>query len=233
MLSLQEKILRSFETVASPVALVSDPDSILAEERIAKVLSEHGYEQIIYDDPIAFRFAYESVYRQTSSKAPKVIMVVVLREPKHNLRNLPYDLLQVGTQLSFSMAELFPKLSYPVIKELEHTQLDKLYNAYSNYQGEQLSDTATKEFLIKNIYDIAPEMIRTRADLIKILISKHLKSIDIPKIINDYLIDLLHGNPDFADWPLETIVCERAEFLLFLQESWENTLPRWLVNQEV
>jgi len=118
--------------------------------------------------------------------------------------------------------ELFPKLSYTVIKELEHTQLDKLYNAYINYQGEQLSDTATKEFLLKNIYDIAPEMIRTRADLIKVLISKHLKNIDIPKIIDDYLIDLLHRNPEFTDWPLETIVCERAEFLLFLQESWEN-----------
>ena len=222
MLSLREEVLRRFETITSPIVLVSDPDSLLAEEQIAEILSEHEYKQVIYDDPIALRFAYESAYRQTSGgKVLEGVMVVVLREPKHNLWNLPYDILQVGTQLSFSMAELFPKLSYPVIKELEHTQLDKLYNVYINYQGEQLSDTATKELVIKNIYDIAPEMIRTRADLIKVLTLKHLKSAAMPKIIDNYLIDSLRRNPEFADWPLETIVSQRAEFVLFLQKSWE------------
>jgi len=226
MLNFHEKILQNLQTVTSPVALVSDPDGILDEERIAKLLSEHGYEQIIYDDPIAFRFAYTSIYDQRSDKAPKGIRIVVLRRPKHDLRNLPYDLLQGATQISFSLAELFPNLSYPIIKELEHTQLDKLYNAYVEYQGEQLSDTATKEFLLKNIYGIALEMIKTRADLIKILISKHLESIDIPKIIGDYFIHLLQRNPEFDDWPLEKIVYQRAELLLFLQESWKNYITK-------
>jgi hypothetical protein len=39
--------------------------------------------------------------------------VVVLRAETQELRTLPYDLLQAGRQLSFSLRDLFPNLSYP------------------------------------------------------------------------------------------------------------------------
>ena len=38
MLSLREEVLRRFETITSPIVLVSDPDSLLAEEHVAEIL---------------------------------------------------------------------------------------------------------------------------------------------------------------------------------------------------
>ena len=45
------------------------------------------------------------------------------------MRALPHDLLQAGRQVSFNLGELFPNLSYPVIRTLERSHLDTLYEA--------------------------------------------------------------------------------------------------------
>ena len=42
--------------------LAADPDELLLEERMLQRIDELGFDLLTYDDPIAFRFAYESRY---------------------------------------------------------------------------------------------------------------------------------------------------------------------------
>ncbi len=64
-----------------------------------------------------------------------------------DLGSLPYDLLQAGRKLSFSLGDLFPNLSYPVIEMLDRSDLDALYLAELQYNPDKLGDNATKDFV--------------------------------------------------------------------------------------
>ena len=41
------------------------------------------------------------------------------------------------------------------------------------------------------------------------LCERHYRKLSIPAMLDDYLIATLRQNPDFQDWPLETIVPNR------------------------
>ena len=59
----RNQILKEFTPQVSRLTLVADPDGLLTEEGVLQGLRERGFELIPFEDPIAFRFAYESKYR--------------------------------------------------------------------------------------------------------------------------------------------------------------------------
>ena len=63
MRSWRESILNDFVPNVSKLTLVADPDSLLTEETLALELRSRGFELIEFDDPVEFRYAYESTYR--------------------------------------------------------------------------------------------------------------------------------------------------------------------------
>jgi hypothetical protein len=58
--SWRDEILAEFPPSVYRLTLVADPDELLAEEGVAAALGKRGYEMLNYEDPIAFRYAYES-----------------------------------------------------------------------------------------------------------------------------------------------------------------------------
>ncbi len=63
MADWRDSILKNFQTQISRLTLVADPDGLLTEERMLSAIKDRGFDLIPFDDPIAFRFAYESQYR--------------------------------------------------------------------------------------------------------------------------------------------------------------------------
>ena len=59
---------------------------------------------------------------------------VVLRDEAPNLDAIPYDVLQAGRRLSFSLGDLFPHLSGPVVGALDRGDLDALHAAQGALQ---------------------------------------------------------------------------------------------------
>lgn len=215
----RENILKQFRRGSARLTLVSDPDGLLAEERMVKAVQERGFEIIPFDDPVAFRFAYESKYRSAWDDGRPTELVVVLRS-QQELGKLPYDLLKAGRQLAFALHKLFPKLSYPVIEALDRSKLDSLYDAYQQYDGSTLGDRATKEFVLTHCFGIVPKLVKTPVDLLKLLLSRHYKGVAVPEPLDDLLLEALKAERAFADWPLDAIVRHRDAFLKFLQEKW-------------
>src|SRR5947207_14174195 len=115
MANWRDNILKHFKPRISRLTLVADPDGLLTEEGMLSAIRDRGFDLIPFDDSIAFRFAYESSYRSQWDNGQKTDLVVILRSPEQQLRNLPFDLLKAGRQLTFALHQLFPKLNYPVI----------------------------------------------------------------------------------------------------------------------
>ena len=224
--SWRDQILKEFIPKVARLTLVADPDGLLLEERILEEIRKRGFELIPFEDHVAFRYAYESKFRSRWDRGEQTDLVVALRSQKSDLGSLPHDLLQASRKLSFNLGEIFPNLSYPVVTTLDRSNLDILYEAQKRHAPGQLGDNATKEFILRHVFEIAPELIKKPSDLLRVLLRRHYRGQLIPTLLDERLIQLLRQNNTFDEWPLEAIVPDREAFFAFLQERWPIFLDR-------
>ncbi|HXH09496.1 MAG TPA: BREX-3 system phosphatase PglZ [Alphaproteobacteria bacterium] len=224
--SWQSQILREFPPGIARLTLVADPDGLLTEENIAAGLRERGFDLITFDDPMAFRYVYESKYRSRWDRGESAALVVALRASEQAWHEIPYDVLQVGRKLTFSLSELFPKLSYPVVAELDRGDLDALYRAQRQHNSGKLGLNASKDFILQHVFGMAPQSMLQPSDLLRCLLRRHYQGRRLPPLLDERFIDIVRRNRVFADWPLESIVPDRQAFFAFLQERWPIFLDR-------
>jgi hypothetical protein len=229
----RDQILNAFVPRVAPLTLVADPDGLLLEERLTEAIRARGFDILDYEEPVAFRFAYESRFRGHAAADDRADLVVRLAGDVASLERLPYDLLAAGKRLRFGLAEVFPTLSYPVVAELDRGDLDILYRAQRQYQPGRLGENATREFVLRHVFEIAPELIKRPSDLLRVLLRRHHRGRSAPASLDRRLIEVLRQQAGpFADWPLEQIVADREAFLLFLRERWPAFLDRMAAEAE-
>ncbi|HUS84504.1 MAG TPA: BREX-3 system phosphatase PglZ [Anaerolineales bacterium] len=224
--SWRDQILREFTPQVARLTLVADPDGLLLDEGILQGIRERGFELIPFDDHVAFRYAYESKFRSRWDRGEHTDLVVVLRSSANDLNTLPFDLLEAGRKLSFNLGDLFPKLSYPVVASLDTNDLDALYDAQVRHKPGTLGDNATKEFTLRHVFEIAPELIKKPSYLLRVLLRRHYRGQRIPPFLDERFIQLLRQSGLFDNWPLDQIIPDREAFFAFLQERWPRFLER-------
>src|SRR5258708_36070203 len=107
MVNWRDHILKHFQPKISRLTLVADPDGLLTEEGMLSAIRERGFDLIPFEDPIAFRYAYEAKYRSIWDQGLPTDLVVVLRSEEQRLESLPYDLLKAGRHLKFALHRLY------------------------------------------------------------------------------------------------------------------------------
>lgn len=220
----RDTILQHFIEPTHRLTLVADPDGLLLEEELLATIRAHGFDLLPFDDGIAFRYAYEANYRQYWDEEQSTPLVAILRSAEASLQTLPYDLLQSGRVLRFSLPEIFPNLSYPVVKTLDPAYFQPLYEAHQAYHGQELGDQATKLFILKHIFGVVPELINTPLDMLKLLLARHIRAEMPAASLDAVLLAHLANQPSLADWPLTSLLRNAAEFFNFLQTQWFNFL---------
>lgn len=224
--SWRDAILDEFIPKISKLTLVADPDSLLAEEKLVLELRQRGFDLIEFNDPVEFRYVYESKYRSLWDRGEYTDLVVILRLQDTELTSLPYDLLKAGRKLSFNLGKLFPNLSYPVVQKLDPNLLDSLFDAQRRLPSGRLGDNATKDFILSQVFDIVAERINNEVELLTTLLRLHYGKIQVPHELVDRLVQVLRQQYVFHSWPLDEIVPDREEFFAFLQERWPVFLSR-------
>ena len=89
-----------------------------------------------------------------------------------------------------------------------------------------MGDNATKEFALRHVFEIAPELIKQPADLLRVLLRLHYRGRRIPAVLDQRFIQVLRQNGLFEKWPLDKIISDREAFFAFLQERWPVFLDR-------
>ncbi len=222
----RDTILKEFPPQIARLTLVADPDELLVEAGIQAALQQRGFDLLSYDDHGTFRYAYESQYRLHWDAGVHSCLIVRVSKHATALPLLPYDLVQAGRLLSFTLGDLFPNLSYPVIAALDRSDLDALYQAQTFTNPDRSGDKATRDFVLRHVFEIAPESILQPADLLRVLLRRHYRGQRIPLILDERLIEVVAQRAHVADWPLEQIIPDRDAFLHFLQERWPIFLER-------
>jgi len=228
-------LLRHFTpaaATASRVTVVHDPDDLISEAGVLEGLRANGFDVIPFDDPIAFRYEYETRYREKWDRGAETPLVVVLRIREGEELSVPYDLLsrakRHGRVLRFGISELFPRLAPAVIEALDRSHFDSLWGAMREHEHEhgELGENATKDFVLRHVFEFAPELVRTPSALLAMLLRRHFGGTQPRPALDSRLVEKLRSSGRFGEWPLETIVPDRERFLRFLEERWEYFVKR-------
>lgn len=225
--SWRQPVLECFTSesaTASRLTVVNDPDQLFAEPVLRSVLAERGYELLAYEDPVAFRYLFEHRCRPRW-EAGELLHVVVVNGGEASARTvLPYDLLSEARatqrEFSFSLPSLFPSLDPNVLSELEPSQFDALSEALQRANPGQLGANATKDFLLNELFGVVPGQIQQPADLLRVLLRRHLRQQQLPPLLDQRLLEQLCLQKQWREWPLERLLPNRAAFFSFLQERW-------------
>ncbi|OBW63499.1 MAG: hypothetical protein A9183_07195 [Dehalococcoides mccartyi] len=220
MSTWQSEILKEILHTDSKLVIVTDPDKLLFEENVQQQLNELQFDLFTFEDPVVFRYEYESRYRSKKDTGQEIKTRILLRVADKELNSLPFDVLQAGHKVSLDLGNIFPKLSYPVLEKLPVEYLDKLYQAYHDLKPSGFGDNETCDFILRYIFQITADTIKDPEDLLKTLIRIHFKNKDIPSVLVERLLSLLKSQATFKAWPLKTLLYERDTFFKFLQERW-------------
>src|ERR1039457_5544916 len=132
---------------------------------------------------------------------PGVRPITAVGDDASSLMKLPFDVLAGARKLSFALADVFPQFSYPVLRALEPQYLDLLYEAQHRFNPGVLGENATKDFILRHVFEIAAELIKTDADLLRTLLRRHYRLQLIPRPFVDRLVAIPHQSGRFRGWP--------------------------------
>jgi hypothetical protein len=222
----REQIVRHFVPGLTRATAVSDTDGLLRDPGVIEAIQDQGFSISQFEDSIVFRYDYESRFRSRWDAGEALELVVVFSPNEHGFEMLPADVLENARRITFTLSDIFPKLSYTVVSQLESVYFDALYQAQSEYGSQILGEALTLDFVLQHVFGIVPSVIKTVPDLLRILCHRHYRKLNIPRMMDDHLIARLRQNSTFDAWPLESILPSRAAFWEFLNERWPVFLER-------
>ncbi|MGS2777773.1 BREX-3 system phosphatase PglZ [Robertmurraya sp. GLU-23] len=215
MMNWRDQILRQFNP-NNPLYLVLDIDQLLLDELILTCLQNEKIIVVNLSDSILFRYEFEREYRTRIDQRDGCLLV---RMEGQDYNLFPYDLLQTGQRVRLDIANIFSKFSAQIIRQLNLEVLDALYAAHERYQGSS-SNKDTLDFLTKHIYKLPYDLVYTRAELWKLLLSIHYEMESIPDIVKEYIVDTLKQKKELIELPIKKLVFSSSFFYSYLGTEW-------------
>lgn len=222
-----DRILKEFPADLSRLWIAADPDDVLLDEQVLSGLRERGFEVLPFEDSIAFRAEYEERYRSAwdgGEVAPAKALVLHLRST--DTSNLPWDYLKLARSVSLSLANLFPRLSYPVVQQIGAEHHESLFAAQAKHASQALGESATKEFVLTHIFKISPHLISRPEDLWHVLLKLHYRESGLPLVLADHVAHVLFDHAAFKGLPISELFASKSTLLRVVQDAWYRYLSR-------
>lgn len=216
-----DRILKEFPADLARLWIASDPDDVLLDEQVLSGLRERGFELLPFEDSVAFRAEYEERYRSAWDRgeaAPAKALVLHLRGT--NIGDLPWDYLRQARRVSLSLANLFPKLSYPVVRQIGAEHHEALFAAQAKHASQALGESATKEFVLTHIFKISPHLMSRPEDLWRELLRLHYRDSGLPLVLAEHVAHVLAENTAYKGLPIVALFSSKAELLRVVQDAW-------------
>lgn len=209
-----KEVVKRFPVEPDSYILVLDPDRVLDNLHIVDKLNNLGFTIENMNDIISLRFLFETKFCNRKDK-------LIIRTIKESFNEFPYDILLKGYKISLRLDSFFPKLSYPVLKGVDPDMLDRIYESYIEDDSKALGDKGTKEFILRNVYGIVPNLVKNEMDFLKILFSIHYKRLVLSSQLLEYLEDKWKSRDFFKKYNGLELLKNRDSFLKFLQQQWK------------
>lgn len=217
-------LLTFFPSHVHPLTLVSDPDRLLAGEKIMLEFALRGFQVIQEDDPVFLHHRVEEA-RPFTQEHPVIIITAGA------LENMPYDIYQPAYQLTLSLHQFFPNLAYPVLQTLNPDQIEKL--ASCPPPVETLSRQKTIDYLLREVFDVDPVALSQPHALITWLNDYHHRQSPLPELLRSSLVENLKGYPIYREWEINLLIRDVQVFTDFIQKEWQESVEQSLTGNQV
>ena len=209
---MKESVLALFPAHAHPLVLASDPDGVLREEEILAELVNRGLRIVSETDPLRLRQQVESLRPWTVENPLLVVAAGALNE-------LPYDLWQQGHHVALALHTFFPNLAYPLVKALTPAQRARLARVPQPAQA--LGRLRTIEYILEHVFEAEMDALARPGHLVAWLGRVHQWGEPLPTVLIEALCERLSSRPAYGDWPLASLLSDRAAFTQFVRSAWE------------
>jgi hypothetical protein len=216
-----DRILSHFTADLTRLWVACDPDDVLLDEKLLAELRSRGFEVMLYEDPFAFRAEFEERYRgawDRGEAGPAPSLVLHLRGADQNV--LPWDIVHHGRVARLSLAELFPRLAYSTVKQVEPEDLAALFDAHEAELQSARGENESKDFILEHVYQLTPRSIRTPVDFWRELLRMHFANRSLPPLFAKHASGILQGKGLFADQPVAAWLSSKSVLLRVVQDAW-------------
>jgi len=221
------RILSEFAPDMAPLWIVSDPDDVLLDDQVLSGLRDRGFELMPFEDSVTFRAEYEDRYRSAWDRgedAPAKALVLQLRGT--DISDLPWDYVRQARRASLSLANLFPRLSYPVVRQIGAEHHEALFAAQAKHAAQAMGESATKDFVLTHIFKISPHLISRSEDLWRELLRLHYRDSALPLVLAEHVSHVLGDHAAFKGLPISELFTSQSTLLRVVQDAWYRYLSR-------
>jgi len=227
-----DRILQEFPPDLSRFWIACDPDNLLLDERILHGLRERSFEVLPFEDSVAFRTEYEERYRSAwdrGEEGPSKALVLQLRGT--DLSALPWDYIRIGRKVSLSLADLFPRLSYSVVRQIESGHHEDLFLAHSQHATQTLGEGATKDFILTHVFRVSPYLLSRPEDFWREVLRLHYHGAGLPNSLATHVAVILKNSP-LGDLPIEDLLSSKSYAMRVVQGAWARFLSKYGIRSD-
>ncbi len=221
-----ERILGHFTVDLDRLWVACDPDDVLLDERMLAELRSRGFELMLYEDPFVFRTEFEERYRTAWDRGdPSLPPSVVVHWRGADPGDLPWDIGHYGRLVSLGLAQLFPRLAYNVVKQVEPENLAALLEAHDTELQGVRGENESKDFILERVYQFSPRSsIRTESDFWRDVLRMHFADRSLPQTFAEHAAGIIQSKGMFLNQPVATWLASRSALLRVVQDAWERYL---------
>ncbi len=216
-----DRILKEFTPDLCRLWIVSDPDNVLLDEPILSGLRERGFDLLPFEDSVVFRAEFEDRYRAAwdmGQAGPAKSLILHLRST--NIGDLPWDYLTHARKVSLSLANLFPQLSYVVVRQIGNEHLERLFDIQAKHVSQPLGEGLTKDLVLTHIFQISPHLISSSADFWRDLLRLQNRGVVLPPILVGRVVQVLADNPALQGLPIRELLSSKSTMVRAIQDAW-------------
>lgn len=204
------------------VTLVLDPDNLLADQQLVRILKESQHDIHTYNNPVEFRYYYESHYRMKWENNTPVETKLIVRFLTHESSKIPPDLKERCYIIPITISDVFPTLNAFTLRQIGTAEFDRIFQGLDPIPGEQMNESETKKFLLESIYHYPISRISNRIDLYEQLFRIHHQKIVIPNFLVNYCI---HNYKSLSNGQtIDESLFNYSAFIRLIQEEWASFL---------
>lgn len=214
-----DRILADFIPDLSPKWVVLDPDDVLPGAETLAELRARGFMILDHSDPFTFRAEYETLYRAARDRGEHVPSLIVhTRESSPD--ELPWDVTREARVVRLGLADLFPRLSYKALKDLDKDLLPALYCSHEDELQSPRGELESLDFILEKAHGLALGAIRSESDFWRELSRMHFSGRAPAQSCAARAASIIKGKGILPDMPLEQWIASRGDFLRVVEDAW-------------
>lgn len=179
----QEKITNYFTSKGSNY-VVSDNHRLLRDKNLQDLFKKGNCDVYFYDDPIAFRYVYETTLRHIEGTNRPTTLIVI---QDNQFNQIPYDIYQDANRVTLSLKSIFPKFDGSIVQKCPVELYQKIYEAHSRCP-DMLSENDTIDFILREVCSIETTLLVDEISVVKAALKYFDEfSEPLPKAFLNYL----------------------------------------------